>query len=81
MLGEGAGGEIKMMRRPEKEDSFTIRTSMKCHLGRVPDFAPLGEVERFVRPGGSGARVGIPGVPTDLKDQWVNEGLCRRYCV
>lgn len=69
MLGEGAGGEIKVMRRPKKEDSFTIRTSMRCHLGRVSDFEPVGQVEGFVRPGGSGARVGIPSVPTDFKDQ------------
>lgn len=35
-------------------------------------FEPLGEVKGLVRPGGNGARVGIPGVPTEFKDQWVN---------
>ena len=69
MLGEGAGGEVKAMRRSKKEDSFTLRTSMKWSLGRVSDFVPLGEVEGFVSPGGSGARVGIPSVPIEFKDQ------------
>ena len=57
------------MRRPKKEDSFTIRTSMGCHSGQVSDFEPLGEVKGFVRPGSSGARVGIPSVPTKFSDQ------------
>ena len=69
MLGESAGGEVKVMRRPKKEDSFTIRTSMKCYSGQVLDFEPLGEVEGFVRPGSSGARVGIPSMPTKSNDQ------------
>ena len=72
MLGEGTGGEVEVMRRPKKEDSFTIRTSMRCNLGRVSVSEPLGEVEGFVRPGGSGARVGIPSVPTELRYQWVD---------
>ena len=62
MLGEGAGGKVKMMRRPKKKDSFTVRTSTRSLLGRVLDSEPLGEVKGFVRPGGSGARVGISSV-------------------
>ena len=52
---------------PKKEDSLTIRTSMRCHLDRVSYFEPLGEVEGFVRPCGSGARVCISGVSTEYK--------------
>ncbi len=42
---------------------------MRYHQGRISGFEPLGEVEGFVRPSGSGARVGVPGVPTGFKDQ------------
>lgn len=52
---------------PKKEDSFTIRTSVRCHLNRVSHFEPHGEVKGFVRPGGSGPRVGISGVSTECK--------------
>ena len=65
------------MGRPKKEDSLTIRTSMRCHLNGVSSSEPLGEVEGFVRPRGSGARVGISGMSTVQKYQWVGLGLCR----
>ena len=56
-----------MMGWPQKEDSLTIRTSMRYHLSRVSYLEPLGEVKRFVRPGGGGSRVGISGVSTECK--------------
>ena len=55
------------MGRPEKEDSLTSRTSMRCYLNRVSYFEPLGEVEGFVRPGGSGARISITGMSTEFQ--------------
>lgn len=58
----------------KKEDSLTICTSMRCHVNRDTYFEPLGEVEGFVRPGGSGARVGITSVSTECKCQWVGLG-------
>ena len=51
----------------KKEDSLTICMSMRCHVNRDTYFEPLGEVEGFVRPGGSGARVGITSVSTECK--------------